>query len=458
MDIQFEKISKVSGELTINMVKADYEANVNKSLKDLGKKVQMPGFRPGHVPASLVKKMYGTQAKAEEVNKLLQDTLFDYIKSKKINMLGEPLGSEKQQPQDIEKQDDFTFIFDIAIAPKFKAELGENDTIDYYDIEVSDDMISKQLGALQQQAGHPESVESYEEKDILRGTLAELDENGQPKEGGIVVETASLMPAYFQNDDQKKIFEGAKKNDVLTFNPTTAYDANEAELMSLFKVEREDVKNHTGNFSFQVNEISRFVPATLDQEFFDKAFGKDEVKSEDEARNKIKESIKELQTNDSDYKFLIDVRSYMEEKVGELEFPDELLKKIMKANNKDKDDKFVEDNYAKSIEELKWHLIKEQLVKANKIKVNDKDIKAAAVQAARFQFAQYGMNNIPNEYLENYAQEMLKHQEQVNQLVDRCVDQKLAEALKKVVTLNNKSISTEDFAKMFEEKNEEKEA
>ncbi len=458
MDIQFEKISKVSGELTINMVKADYEANVNKSLKDLGKKVQMPGFRPGHVPASLVKKMYGTQAKAEEVNKLLQDTLFDYIKSKKINMLGEPLGSEKQQPQDIEKQDDFTFIFDIAIAPKFKAELDENDTIDYYDIEVSDDMISKQLGALQQQAGHPESVESYEEKDILRGTLAELDENGQPKEGGIVVETASLMPAYFQNDDQKKIFEGAKKNDVLTFNPTTAYDANEAELMSLFKVEREDVKNHTGNFSFQVNEISRFVPATLDQEFFDKAFGKDEVKSEDEARNKIKESIKELQTNDSDYKFLIDVRSYMEEKVGKLEFPDELLKKIMKANNKDKDDKFVEDNYAKSIEELKWHLIKEQLVKANKIKVNDKDIKAAAVQAARFQFAQYGMNNIPNEYLENYAQEMLKHQEQVNQLVDRCVDQKLAEALKKVVTLNNKSISTEDFAKMFEEKSEEKEA
>ena len=253
MDIQFEKISKVSGELTINMVKADYEANVNKSLKDLGKKVQMPGFRPGHVPASLVKKMYGTQAKAEEVNKLLQDTLFDYIKSKKINMLGEPLGSEKQQPQDIEKQDDFTFIFDIAIAPKFKAELDENDTIDYYDIEVSDDMISKQLGALQQQAGHPESVESYEEKDILRGTLAELDENGQPKEGGVVVETASLMPAYFQNDDQKKIFEGAKKNDVLTFNPTTAYDANEAELMSLFKVEREDVKNHTGNFSFQVN-------------------------------------------------------------------------------------------------------------------------------------------------------------------------------------------------------------
>ena len=451
MDIQFEKIGKVSGEITINMVKADYEANVNKALKDLGKKVQMPGFRPGHVPASLVKKMYGVQAKADEVNKLLQDSLFDFIKTKKINMLGEPLGSDKQTPQDIEKQDDFTFIFDIAIAPKFKAELGEDDTIDYYDIEVSDDTITKQLGAMQQQAGHPESVDAYEDRDILRGTLAELDENGQPKEDGIVVETASLMPSYFQNDDQKKIFEGAKKNDVITFNPTTAYNENEAELSSLFKIERDDVKEHTGDFSFQVNEISRFVPASLDQEFFDKVFGKDEVKSEDEARTKIKESINELQKNDSDYKFLLDVRAYAENKVGTLEFPDELLKKIMKANNKDKDDKFIEDNYAKSIEELKWSLIKDQLAKANKIKVNDKDVKEAAIQAARFQFAHYGMNNIPDEYLENYAQEMLKHQEQVNSLIERCVDQKLSEALKSVVKLNHKSISQEDFAKMFEE-------
>lgn len=234
----------------------------------------MPGFRPGHVPASLVKKMYGVQAKADEVNKLLQDSLFDFIKTKKINMLGEPLGSDKQTPQDIEKQDDFTFIFDIAIAPKFKAELGEDDTIDYYDIEVSDDTITKQLGAMQQQAGHPESVDAYEDRDILRGTLAELDENGQPKENGIVVETASLMPSYFQNDDQKKIFEGAKKNDVITFNPTTAYNENEAELSSLFKIERDDVKEHTGDFSFQVNEISRFVPASLDQEFSTKCLAR----------------------------------------------------------------------------------------------------------------------------------------------------------------------------------------
>ncbi len=451
MDIKFDKVGNVSAQITITMVKADYEAQVTKSLKDYSHKAQMPGFRPGKVPMGLIKKMYGTAVKAEEVNKLLQNSLFDYIKNNKVNMLGEPLGSETQQPQDIEKQDDFTFVFDIALAPEFKAELSADDHIAFYDIEVSDDMIEKQLGALQQQAGHPAEVEEYQARDIVRGTLAELDENGQPKEGGIVVETASLMPEYFKNDDEKAKFEGAKKNDVITFNPTTAYEANEAELSSLFKVEKEDVANHAGNFSFQIDTISRFVPAELDQEFFDKAFGKDAVKNEEECRNKIKESIQALQLNDSNYKFLLDVRSYMESKVGQLEFPDELLKKIMKANNKDKGDDFVENNYAKSIEELKWHLIKEQLVEAQGIKVEDGDVKAAAIQAARFQFAQYGMNNIPDEYLENYAAEMLKHQQQVQALVERCIDEKLSEALKSVVTLDHKSISAEDFTKMFEE-------
>lgn len=450
MNIQFDKVGNVSAELTIRMEKADYEAKVNKSLKDFCQKAQMPGFRKGKVPMSLVKKMYGTQAKAEEVNKLLQDTLFNYIKENHVNMLGEPLGSEKQEPQDIEKQDDFTFIFDIALAPEFTAELTAADTVDYYDIQVDDDMITKQLDALRQQAGHPEDVEEYADRDILRGTLAELNEDGMPKEGGVVVETASLMPQYFKNDDQKNAFEGAKKNQVVSFNPNAAYEGNETELAALLKVEKDDVKNHAGNFSFEIHEISRFVPAELNEDFFEKVFGKDMVKNEEEARAKVKESIQNLQLNDSDYKFLLDVRAYLDSKVGTLEFPDELLKKIMKANNKDKGDDFVENNYAKSIEELKWHLIKEQLVKAHEIKVEDKDVKASAVQAARYQFAQYGMNNIPDEYLENYAQEMLKNQEQVQGLVERCIDQKLTEVLKSVVTLNHKEISSQDFAKMFE--------
>jgi len=452
MDIQFEKNGNVSAQITINMVKDDYEAKVNKTLKDFSHKAQMPGFRPGKVPMSLVKKMYGVQAKAEEVNKLLQDSLFNYIKDNKVNILGEPLDSDKQEPQDIEKQDDFTFVFDIALAPEFKAELGEDDTIDYYDIEVPEESVTKQLDAMRQQAGHPESQESYEDRDILRGTLAELTEEGQPKENGIVVEQASLMPTYFKNDDQKKLFEGVAKNTVVTFNPTTAYEANETELASLLKIKKEEVGEHKGDFSFQINEISRFVPAELNEEFFEKAFGKDAVKNEEEARAKVRESIAAVQQHDSDYKFLLDVRAHMEQKVGTLEFADELLKKIMKANNKDKDEKFVEDNYAKSIDELRWHLIKEQLVQAHDIKVNDQDVKQAAMQAARYQFAQYGMNNVPDQYLENYAQEMLKRKEQAQALADRCVDTKLTAALKTAVKLNHKPVSSEEFGKMFEEK------
>ncbi len=449
MNISLEKNGNVSAVLTVKMEKADYADNVKKAIKEMSRKAQMPGFRPGKVPVGLVQKMYGPQAKADAVNKLLNDSLFNYIKENKVNMLGEPLSSEKQQPQDIEKQEDFEFVFDIALAPEFKAELAKDDTVDYYDIEVSDEQVDAQVKQLAQQAGHPEEAESYEERDILRGLIAELDADGQPKDGGLQVEKVSLMPTYFKNDDQKKIFEGAKKNDVITFCPSKAYEGSETEVAALLKVEKEKVGEYAGNFSFQVEEISRFVPAELNQDFFDQVFGKDAVKNEEEFRNKVKEGIAMQRTADSDYKFLLDVRAYMENKVGQLEFPDELLKKIMKANNPDKDDNFVEENYVKSIEELKWHLIKEQLVAANDIKIEDKDVKAAAIQATRFQFAQYGMNNIPDEYLEQYASEMLKKKDQVNALVERSIDTKLTAVLKTVVTLNHKSISVEDFGKMF---------
>lgn len=449
MNISLEKNGNVSAVLTVKMEKADYADNVKKAIKEMSRKAQMPGFRPGKVPVGLVQKMYGPQAKADAVNKLLNDSLFNYIKENKVNMLGEPLSSEKQQPQDIEKQEDFEFVFDIALAPEFKAELAKDDTVDYYDIEVSDEQVDAQVKQLAQQAGHPEEAESYEERDILRGLIAELDADGQPKDGGLQVEKVSLMPTYFKNDDQKKIFEGAKKNDVITFCPSKAYEGSETEVAALLKVEKEKVGEYAGNFSFQVEEISRFVPAELNQDFFDQVFGKDAVKNEEEFRNKVKEGIAMQRTADSDYKFLLDVRAYMENKVGQLEFPDELLKKIMKANNPDKDDNFVEENYVKSIEELKWHLIREQLVAANDIKIEDKDVKAAAIQATRFQFAQYGMNNIPDEYLEQYASEMLKKKEQVNALVERSIDTKLTAVLKTVVTLNHKSISVEDFGKMF---------
>lgn len=450
MNISFEKASAVSAVLTVKMEKADYADAVKKSIKNYCQKAQMPGFRPGKVPASLVQKMYGAQVKAEEVNKLLGEKLYEYIKQENVNMLGEPLPSDKQQPQDIETQDDFEFVFDIALAPEFEAKLDSKDTIDYYDIEVTDAQVEEQVKAFAGRAGHPEGVDSYQDRDIVRGLLAELDENGQPKEGGLQIENASVMPAYFKSEDQKKIFEGVKKNDVITFNVSKAYEGSDAEVAALLKIKKEEAAAHTGDFTLQIEEISRFVPAEVNQALFDQIYGKDAVKSEEEFRLKIKEGMTEQYVADSDYKFLLDVRKYMEEKVGVVEFPEELLKRIMKANNPDKDDAFVNDNFDKSIEELKWHLIKEQLVKANEIKVTDDDVKAAAIEATRFQFAQYGMNNIPDEYLEQYAAEMMKKKEQVQGLVERSIDKKLTGALKNVVKLNHKSVTAEDFGKLFE--------
>ena len=450
MNISFEKTGNVSAVLTLKMEKSDYESKVKDTLKTYSRKAQMPGFRPGKVPFGLIQKMYGAQAKAEEVNKLLNDSLFNYIKENKVNMLGEPLSSEQQTMQDIEKQDDFEFIFDIALAPEFTVDLSADDHVDFYDIETTDEQINEQVKNIAQRAGHSENVDSYENNDILRGVLAELDENGNTKEGGIQVEGAVMMPAYMKNDEQKAIFNGAKVNDVLVFNPAVAFDNNEAELSSLLKIKKEEVAGVKGNFSFQVEEITRMVPAELNQELFDNVFGEGTVSSEEEFRAKIKEGIAKQFESDSDYKFLIDVREYLVNKIGKLEFPDALLKRIMLLNNEEKGEAFVAENYDKSIEELTWHLIKEQLLKNNEIKVEQADVMNMAKEATRIQFAQYGMLNIPEEVLENYAKEMLKKQESVEGLVNRAAESKLSAALKAKATLNHKTVSMEEFNKMFE--------
>ena len=448
MNITFEKTGNVTGVLTLNIEKADYEGNVKKGLQAAQKKVQMPGFRPGHVPAGMVKKMYGTQIKAEEVQKLISEKLYAYIQENNLDVLGEPIAHDDQV--DIEKDDNFVLHFDLGLSPEMNVELSSNDTVDYYDINVTEEMVDAQVKRMAQQAGHPENVQSYEERDILRGILAQLDENGQPVEGGIVVESASLMPTYFKNDEQKALFNGAKVNDILLINPSKAYEGNEAEVSSLLKVKKDEVAQYTGDFSFQVNEISRFVPAEINQEFFNAVFGEGAVEGEEAFRAKVKEGIHSQHVLDSDYKFLLDLRAYCEAKVGEVEFPNEVLKKVMLNNNKEKGEAYVEEHFEASINELKWHLIKEKLVKANDIKLEQADVKAAAVEAARMQFAQYGMNNVPAEYLENYAEEMLKNKQQAQSLIERSIETKLVAALKNVLNLNHKAVSAEEFGKLFE--------
>ena len=449
MNISFEAPDKVNGLMTITLEKEDYQGEVEKTLKDYRKRANIPGFRPGQAPMGMIKRQFGTSVKVDAINKMLGEKLYSYVQDNKIQMLGEPLPSEQQEQLDFEGDAPLTFKFDIAVAPEFKAELTAKDKVDYYHIKVDDKLVDQQVDMYQSRAGQYEMTEQYdaEQRDMLKGDLREVG-----KEGGIEQSDIALMPQYMKVDDQKKLFDGCKLGDIITWNPRKAYPDNDAEVSAMLKIQKEEVKDHEGDFTFQVTEISRYVKHEVNQELFDQVFGDGNVKDEKEFRQKIADQISQQFQSDSDYKFLLDVRAYMEKKVGKLEFPEAILKRVMLNNNKDKGADFVEKNFEASIKELGWHLIKEQLVAAQGIKIEDADLKAVAKEAARAQFAQYGMSNIPDEYLENYAQEMLKKRENVDGLVDRAVDVKLTAALKNVVKLNEKDITFEDFQKMLQEK------
>ncbi len=452
MKITFDCPDKINGQLTMTIEPADYQEQVEKTLKNYRKKAQVPGFRPGMVPMGMIKKQYGTAVKVEEINKLMGEKLYGYIQENKIEMLGEPLPSEKQVPQDFEKEGDLTFVFDIAVAPEFKVELTDKDKIDYYQIKVEDKLIDDQVQMYASQAGEFVKAETFSGNDTITGDMRELDADGNTKEGGIAAEGAMVMPAYIKDEDQKKLFDGCKAGDIITFNPKKAYPDNDAEVAALLKVQKDDVKDLTADFSYQITEIRHFQPADVDQKLFDRVFGEGTVTDEKAFREKIAETIAPQLQQNSDYKFMLDLRQYAENKVGELTFPEALLKRVMMQNNKDKGADFVEKNFEGSIKELKWHLIKQQLVAANNIKVEEADLKAVAKEAIRAQFAQYGMSNVPDDVLENYAAEQLKKRENIDNFVDRAVETKLTEALKNVVKLNQKEVTLEDFNKLMQEK------
>ena len=451
MNIKFESADKINGLMTITIEQADYQEAVDKKLKEYRKKAQVPGFRPGMVPMGLIKKQYGTAVKVDEVNRILGEKLYDYVRENKIQMLGEPMpNEEKQQPQDLQGDGPFEFVFDIAVAPEFKATLNGKDKIDYYTIKVDDKLIDDQVQMYASQAGEFVEAQEWSGNDTLKGDLRQLDADGNTLEGGVTTEGGMIMPSYIKGEDEKKKFEGCKPGEIITFNPKKAYPDNDAEVAALLKVDKEQVKDLESDFSFQVTEIRHYQPAAVDAKLFEKVFGEG-VKDEADFRQRIADNAKVQLAANSDYKFLQDVRKHVEKKVGELQFPEALLKRVMLNNNKDKGEEFVEKNFKASIDELKWHLIKEQLVAAAEIKVEEADLKAVAKDAIRAQFAQYGMTNVPDDILENYAAEQMKKRENVDNLVDRAVDVKLTAALKGIVKLNEKEVTLDEFNKMMQE-------
>lgn len=448
MNVEKVIIDAVNAQIKITLEKADYQESVNKTLRSYRQKAQIPGFRPGMAPMNLIKKMYEKGVTADELNKTLSDSLFNYIKDNNLNILGEPLPSESQEAQDLDGEGPFEFIFDIALAPELNYTLNKKDSIPYYNITVTEEMVDSQVKAYASRGGRYEKVDAFQMGDSIKGNLVEISE----AEDAVKVEDALMLPSFFKNDEEKAKFEGAKVGDVITYNPHKANDGNEAELASLLRLPKEVAKDVTSDFTFEIKEINRFVEGELNQELFDQIYGEGAVDSLEAFRAKVKEDIASQFVPESDYRFMVDAEEKLVNKLKDVVFPEAFLKRwLLIADNK-KTAESIDADMPKMIEELKWHLMKEDIIKKNDIKIENADVLAMAKTITKAQFAQYGMANVPEELLEQYAGEMLKKPEQARNLQDQAMSQKVAEFLKGAVKLTVKEVTTEEFNKLYEKK------
>ena len=429
--------------LTLTVEPADYQEAVQKELKQLRQKANVPGFRPGMVPAGLIKKMYGKGVMAEVINKTLSDALGKYIDEKHIAVLGDPLPNEELTSKvDFDTQDTFTFAFDIALAPEFDASLNGHNKLTHYNIEVSDDMVNKQVESYAQRFGDYVEADEVQDGDVIKGLLTEQRENGMTKEN------AMLNPQYMVDKEQAALFLGAKKGDVITFNPQKAFQ-NEVEIGSLLDITKQEAKELTSDFTFEIQGITRHQAAKIDGELFAKVYGDNTVKDEADFRAHVKAEIEENMAEDSEYKFGLDAKAAIMKKMEGLAFPEDFLKRWLHATNEKLTDEEIDKDFPQMIEELKWHLAKEQLLKKYNINIEKEDVEDYAKKVAKMQFMQYGLMHVDDAYLTNYAQQILKDENQLRGIVERVAEQKIYAAVKTAVKLEEKPISHDDFGKLF---------
>ena len=457
MKVTLNKTENVNGIIAIELEKNDYQENVDKSLNQFRQRANIPGFRPGRVPKGIIQKMYGKSILADEINKLVSNELYNYIKDNGLNILGEPLPNEEEQKTiDFDKDENFEFKFDIALAPEFELPLNKRDSLTYYNVKVEDDLLDKQIDAYKQNYGTYKQVESeVADTDLIKGKITEID-NGEPKENLIEVENGMIMPSYIKDEEIRKQFVGAKVGDTIVFSPAKAYDNNAVEIASLLQISKEDVAHVNSDFSFEIREVTRYEEATMNQELFDKVLGEGVVSTEEEFRTKIAELLSSQFKPAADSLFMKAARELVLKKMKGVEFPDAFLKRWLLVANEKNSPETIEEDYPKICDDLKFHLSKEKIVKDQQIKVEKEEMEAFAAEVARSQFAQYGMSNVPADVLENYVKRMLEDQNTVRNMYDQLIENKVMEWLKQTVKVNEKEILSKDFEKLFSEEKEEK--
>lgn len=453
MDITKKTIDELNTVVTVKIDKTDYEERVEQILKDYKKKARMDGFRPGMVPMGMIKKMYRTSVLVEEVNKLLSEHLSKYITDENLNILGEPLPheeeNEEKQPIDWETDEAFEFSFDLGLAPEYEASVSTKDKISLYKINIDKKVRDEYKKSYANRYGELKEKETVENESVLKVDLTELDDTGNPKENGIHIAEGTIALAQMKDDKTKKKLIGLKKDDVLELNLKAAYP-NETDLTSLLHIDKDKLAEINSMFQIKIIEIKKFEPAEINQELFDKIFGKDEVKSEQEFIAKIDVEIAGNLEKDSDYKFKLDAKDYFLKKFKK-DLPDEFLKRWIKATKKENiSDEQLEKDFPAFKDDLKWELIKTRMIKDNDIKVSEEEALAFAKELIRMQYMQYGLANIPDENLIGYAKEYLKKDEERRRIFERKYEDKVFEFIKSQVKLDVKSISWEKFNKMLE--------
>lgn len=445
MNVNYSKLDDVRGELTVVIEEKDYADKVKQQLKEISKKHPEPGFRAGHVPAGILQKKYGKSVKYDVVNNAVGEAVFDYIKENNLHVLGNPVPEQN----DVNLDDaELTFKFKLGLAPEFDTHVDKSLKVPYYTIQVTDEMINTQDEAFRQRLGKQEPGDTVDSTAVVKGVITELNEDGSVKEDGIVVENGIVSPAYFRNDDQKKLFEGKHVGDSLVFNPAATCDANPTEMASMLNIDKSDVDSHKGDFKFDIKEIIVLNPAEHNEEFFKTLFGEN-VKTEEEYREAVKQMIAQSLKGDSNFRFSIDAKNAILNAVGSLNLPDEILKSFLKSQNEALTDENIDEEYDRIRKDLEWEIIKEKVAGQLDVKVTEEDLHEMAKLIARNQLAQYGMTNATDDMLDKYASEILKDQKARNQVYSQTADMKLFAGIREAADIEDKEVSVEQFNDLF---------
>lgn len=448
MNITRQQKDELNAVVTLKLGEEDYSGKVENVLSEYRRKARIDGFRPGKVPMGIIRKLYFKPVLADEINRMVGEELMKYLQNEKIQILGEPLPVENHEKIDFETAKDFEFSFEVGIAPELEAEVGEKDKIPFYTIKVDDKILDEQIQDLSKRFGNFIASDAVAGDELLKGDLTECDKKGNPVESGVHAPDIAMSLNIIKEESAKKPFLGKKAGDKIVFDLKKAYPSN-VEIASLLKVDKEKVAELSEYFILDLKEVMKFTNHEINQELFDEVYGKDQVKTEEEFRNRIAEEMKGNYERESNYRFTLDARDFYLGKTN-VKLPVDFLKRWLVEVNDKLTTENIDEEFKSYEEEFKWQLLRGKMVKAYDIAVNDQELFEYAFFMARNQFYQYGLHNMPEEYIEKFAREQLEKPEEARRLKDQLLDEKVFRYIKDHVKLDKKEISLEKFRKLFD--------